>query len=57
MSVQHWLAWLAFCLAGLWLGQTLKPLLPESRMHKGARTDPCGGREATRGPTATRNGP
>src|SRR5215469_11387098 len=25
----------------------------KSRMHKGARTDPCGGREATRVPTAT----
>src|SRR6516164_2381441 len=24
-----------------------------SRMHKGARTDPCGGRGATRAPTAT----
>jgi len=29
MSLHHWLTWLAFCLAGLWLGQTLKPLLPE----------------------------
>src|SRR5271169_4570387 len=27
-----------------------------SRMHKGARTDPCGGRGVTRAPTATRNG-
>jgi hypothetical protein len=25
-------------------------------MHKGARTDPCGGRGVTRAPTATRNG-
>ena len=24
-------------------------------MHKGARTDPCGGRGVTRAPTATRN--
>ena len=23
-------------------------------MHKGARTDPCGGREVTRAPTATK---
>src|SRR5215472_17600644 len=28
----------------------------KSRMHKGARTDPCGGREATRVPTATNSG-
>src|ERR1700686_5900383 len=28
----------------------------KSRMHKGARTDPCGGRGVTRAPTATRNG-
>src|ERR1700732_2957892 len=26
----------------------------KSRMHKGARTDPCGGRGVTRAPTATR---
>src|SRR5271169_2793857 len=25
----------------------------KSRMHKGARTDPCGGRGVTRAPTAT----
>ena len=25
-------------------------------MHKGARTDPCGGRGVTRAPTATRTG-
>ena len=25
-------------------------------MHKGARTDPCGGRGVTRAPTATRHG-
>ena len=25
-------------------------------MHKGARTDPCGGRGVTRVPTATRSG-
>jgi len=28
MSLHHWVAWLAFCLAWLWLGQTLqRPLL------------------------------
>src|SRR6516165_11253489 len=26
----------------------------KSRMHQGARTDPCGGREVTRAPTATK---
>jgi len=30
MSLHHWLTWLAFCLAWLWLGQTLQRPLPES---------------------------
>ena len=29
MSLHHWLRWLAFCLAWLWLGQTLQQPLPE----------------------------
>jgi len=29
MSLHHWLGWLAFCLAWLWLGQTLQRPLPE----------------------------
>ena len=29
MSLHHWLTWLAFCLAWLWLGQTLQRPLPE----------------------------
>ena len=29
MSLHHWLEWLAFCLAWLWLGQTLQRPLPE----------------------------
>ena len=28
MSLHHWLGWLAFCLAWLWLGQTLQRPLP-----------------------------
>ena len=29
MSPHHWLGWLAFCLAWLWLGQTLQRPPPE----------------------------
>jgi len=29
MSLHYWLGWLAFCLAWLWLGQTLQRPLPE----------------------------
>jgi len=29
MSLHHWLGWLAFYLAWLWLGQTLQRPLPE----------------------------
>jgi hypothetical protein len=29
MSLHHWLGWLAFYLASLWLGQTLQRPLPE----------------------------
>jgi hypothetical protein len=30
MSLHYWLGWLAFCLAWLWLGQTLQRPLPEA---------------------------
>ena len=30
MSLHYWLGWLAFCLAWLWLGQTLRRPLPEA---------------------------